>query len=164
MSLRVLDDHKAGPDQKRFTTAADDTVDAAISRLDELRRRYSGATAEVLLRALIHYEFCGQLAVVSSSGMNQQLADLCGHRARCLPNSRLPQSQHRPRWPAQGCSACYNGRPGDFRGMVRPEELDPIAARVLGGVEHLIGSFDQLHGSVTGRRIDGHPERRRDPA
>jgi hypothetical protein len=40
MSLRVLDDHKAGPDQERFTTAADGTVDAAISRLDELRRRY----------------------------------------------------------------------------------------------------------------------------
>ena len=68
MSLRVLDDHKAGPDQERFTTAADHVVDAAFSRLDELRRQYSGATAEVLLRALIQHEFCGRLAVVSSFG------------------------------------------------------------------------------------------------
>jgi phosphoadenosine phosphosulfate reductase len=68
MSLRVLDDHKAEPDQKRFTTAADDAAEVVISRLDELRRRYSGATAEMLLRALIQHEFCGRLAAVSSFG------------------------------------------------------------------------------------------------
>ena len=68
MSLHVSVDHKAGPDQERFTTAVNDTADAAICRLDELRHRYSGATAEVLLRALIQHAFCGRLAVVSSFG------------------------------------------------------------------------------------------------
>jgi phosphoadenosine phosphosulfate reductase len=68
MNLRVSDNHEVGPDQERFATAADHAVDAAISRLDGLRRRYSGATAEVLLRALIQHEFCGRLAVVSSFG------------------------------------------------------------------------------------------------
>ena len=66
MSLRVSDDHEARPDHERFTTTADSAVDAAIFRLDELRRRYSGVTAEMLLRALIQHEFCGRLAVVSS--------------------------------------------------------------------------------------------------
>ena len=68
VSLRVPDDHKAEPDQERFTTAADHAVDAAISRLDELLRRYSGVTAEMLLRVLVQHEFCGRLAVVSSFG------------------------------------------------------------------------------------------------
>jgi phosphoadenosine phosphosulfate reductase len=68
MSLRVLDDHEARPDHERLTTVADHAVDAAIFRLDELRRRYSAVTAEMLLRALIQHEFCGRLAVVSSFG------------------------------------------------------------------------------------------------
>jgi phosphoadenosine phosphosulfate reductase len=67
ISLRS-DDHKTASDQERFTIAADDTVDAVFSRLEELRRRYSGVTAEMLLRALIEREFCGRLAVVSSFG------------------------------------------------------------------------------------------------
>ena len=68
MSLRVSDDHETGLDQERFTTAVDHVVDATISHLNELRRRYSGVTAEVLLRALIQHEFCGRLAMVSSFG------------------------------------------------------------------------------------------------
>jgi 3'-phosphoadenosine 5'-phosphosulfate sulfotransferase (PAPS reductase)/FAD synthetase len=68
LSLRVSDDHEARPDHERFTTAADHAVDAAISRLDELRRRYSAVTAEVLLSVLLQNEFCGRLAVVSSFG------------------------------------------------------------------------------------------------
>jgi hypothetical protein len=68
MSPRVSNDHEARPDHERFTTAADCAADAAIFRLDELQRRYSGVTAEVLLRALIEQEFCGRLAVVSSFG------------------------------------------------------------------------------------------------
>ena len=68
MSLRIPFDHEAGSDQEQFTTPADETVDAAFSRLAELRRRYSGISAEVLLSALIQHEFCGRLAVVSSFG------------------------------------------------------------------------------------------------
>jgi hypothetical protein len=68
MSLRVSDDNEARPYHERFTTAAHHAVDAAISRLDELRRRHSAVTVEVVLRALIQNEFCGRLAVVSSFG------------------------------------------------------------------------------------------------
>jgi 3'-phosphoadenosine 5'-phosphosulfate sulfotransferase (PAPS reductase)/FAD synthetase len=59
---------EARPDHEGFMTAADHAVDAAIPRLDELRRRYSAVTAEVVVRALIQHEFCGQLAGVSSFG------------------------------------------------------------------------------------------------
>jgi hypothetical protein len=68
MSLLWSSDHEAAPDQERFTTATRRAVDAAISRLDEPRRPYSGVTAGILLRALIQPEFCGRLAVVSSCG------------------------------------------------------------------------------------------------